>query len=264
MLPFEQSVRTRAGSMAAPLRKTAGWAALALLLAASPASAQEGSSRYLTLIGVPLATGAPAGVGFVSLSGTTRRNPGTSDVDGSAALGFGLGDSNRVGVQLSAHITSLTDNFGDSGYLAVKLSHRLANAPQPTFVGLTVDHLVPWGDATLARTGVSVALTSFSNLTTAGGGRYPVIWSLGVGSKVRKIQTEPGIFAGVGVGLTPTLGASIAVNGDEVELGVAWRPAGSDRVAIAAAVSDALDRNDHRRITIAVSYAIPHLSGASR
>ena len=239
-------------------------AAVGLMLMASAALAQDGPQRYPTLLGVPLATVAPDGVGFVSLSGTTRRNPGSNDIDGSAALGFGLGDPDRLGVQLSAHITSLTAAFGDSGYLAVKLSHRLASAPQPTFVGVTIDHLVPWGDATLAKTGVSLALTSFATITSKDGGRYPVIWSMGVGNKLVKDRTEPGIFAGLGVGVTRTLGASIALNGDEMELGVAWRPAGSDRIAIAASLSDAFDQNNHRRITIAVSYAVPQLFGGSR
>ena len=252
------------GQMAAASGVRAVCAAIALMLAASAALAQEGPPRYATLIGVPLATGAPAGVGFVSLSGTTRRNPGTRDIDGSAALGFGLGNPDRLGVQLSAHITSLTAAFGDSGYLAVKLSHRLASAPQPTFVGLTIDHLVPWGDATLATTGVSLALTSFATITAVDGQRYPVIWSMGVGNKLRQSRTEPGIFAGLGFGVTKTLGASIALSGDEMELGVAWRPAGSDRIAIAASLSDAFDQNNHRRITVAVSYAIPHLFGGSR
>lgn len=239
-------------------------AAAAALHMASAAMSQEGPPRYATLIGVPLATGAPDGVGFVSLSGTTRRNPGSNDVDGSAALGFGLGNSDRLGVQLSAHITSLTAAFGDSGYLAIKLSHRLPDQLQPTFVGLTIDHLVPWGDATVQPAGVSLALTSFASVTTPSGGRYPVIWSMGVGNNLRQGQTKPGIFAGLGVGMTKTLGASIAVNGEEMELGLAWRPAGSDRIAIAAALSDALDHNDHRRITVSVSYAMPHLFGGGQ
>ena len=253
-------------SAVAAVAAVAAIAAFGVLVLSAPAAlAQDGVARYATLIGVPLAVGAPNGVGFVSLSGTTRRNPGSSDLDGSAALGFGLGSAETgVGVQLSAHITSLTDAFGDSGYLAVKLSRRLDGGAVPTYVGVTIDHLARWGDATLADAGVAVALTSFASLTAANGQSYPLILSFGVGNKLRQIQTEPGIFAGLGVGLTPSLGASIALYGDEVELGAAWRPPGSRNFAVAAALSDAFDQHDHRRVTVSVSYAIPQLFGASR
>ena len=236
-----------------------------LWLGAGVVQAQDRPPLYATLIGVPLATGAPGGMGFASLSGTTRRNPGSSDADGSAAIGLGFGNADSlVGVQVSAHITSLTDNLGDSGYLAMKLSRRIGAAATPTYVGLTIDHLVPWGDATVRDPGASVAVTRFSRLPGANGAVYPLILSLGAGTNLSEDQTRPGVFAGLGVGLTPAFGASLALNGDSVELGAAWRPPGLRNVALAVALSDALDWHDHRRVTLSVSYAMPGLFGGSQ
>jgi hypothetical protein len=249
------------------LRQTiCGFASVLLLgVWAVAASAQDRPPLYATLIGVPLATGAPAGMGFVSLSGTTRRNPGSTGADGSAAFGLGFGNADDgVGVQVSAHITSLTDNFGDSGYLALKLSRRIEGAGPPTYIGLTVDHLVPWGDATVRDPGAAIAVTSFSRLQGANGTAYPVILSLGAGTNLTRNQTEPGIFAGLGVGLTPNIGASLALNGDSVELGAAWRPPGVRNMAVVVALSDALDQNNHRRVTLSVSYGLPGLFGGGR
>lgn len=244
-----------------------GMAALAMaaLLGACPAQSQDRPPLYATLIGVPLATGAPDGVGFASLSGTTRRNPGSNGADGSAAFGLGFGNSDTgVGVQVSAHVTSLTDNLGDSGYLAVKLSRRIQAAALPTYVGITVDHLLPWGDATVRDPSATVAVTSFGRLPGANGRIQPLILSLGAGTNLTRGQTRPGLFAGLGIGLTPNVGASLALNGDSVELGAAWRPPGLRNVAVAVALSDALNWQDHRRVTLSVSYAVPGLFGGSR
>ena len=249
----------------AMLRLTFCTGAALLWLAVGSVQAQDRPALYATLIGVPLATGAPDGMGFASLSGTTRRNPGSTGADGSAAFGLGFGNAESgVGLQVSAHITSLTANLGDSGYLALKLSRRIGAAPTPTYVGLTLDHLVPWGDATVRDPAASIAVTSFSRLTAANGQVYPLILSLGAGTNLTKDQTKPGIFAGLGVGLTPSFGASLALNGDSVELGAAWRPPGLRNVALAVALSDALDQLDHRRVTLSVSYALPGLMGGGR
>lgn len=237
------------------------------LLGACPVQAQapDRPPLYATLIGVPLATGAPDGMAFASLSGTTRRNPGSNQADGSAAFGLGFGNADAgVGLQFSAHVTSLTDTLGDSGYLAVKLSRRIEAAAMPTYVGITVDHLVPWGDATVRDPAATFAVTSFTRLPGANGVVYPVILSLGAGTNLTRNQTRPGLFAGLGIGLTPDFGASLALNGDSVELGAAWRPPGLRNVAVAVALSDALNWQDHRRVTVSVSYAMPNLFGGSR
>ena len=72
-------------------------------------------------------TVAPAGLGFVQLSGTNDSPAGRTD--GSLALGMGFGSAeDGLGVQVTAQVTSLTDSFGDSGYLGLKLSRRLGAA----------------------------------------------------------------------------------------------------------------------------------------
>ena len=109
---------------------------LVLLLGAGAVAADE-TAPHLTLLGIPSATVAPHGSGFVSLQFTNQRQGPGTDSDASLSFGAGFGDAERtLGVQLTAEVTSTTDDPGDSGYFDVKLSRRISSGQTPAYLGL--------------------------------------------------------------------------------------------------------------------------------
>jgi hypothetical protein len=226
---------------------------LATALAAHGASAQDGR-KHLMLAGIASGTVAPHGLAFLSLSGTNRSPAG--ETDGSMAIGFGLGSAeDNIGVQVTAQITSLTDEFGDSGYLQFKVSRRLADG---LYLGLQADHAIAWGDSELVDPSAKLALTYFTDIQ-AGGDSFPLIMTVGAGTNVRDLGDDPGLFAGVGVGLTESLGASVAFSGDYFDVGLGLKV--SDQLSVTAAVNDVFDQRDRQRVTVSVTYAMQNLFG---
>jgi hypothetical protein len=212
-----------------------------------------GQNRNLTLLGIPSATVAPAGVGYVALSGT-RRSPMNARTDGSLELGLGLGNAETgVGVQGKAVVTSLTDDFGDSGYLGVKLSRRVATGQVPVYAGVEVENLAAWGESSDNDPSVSAMVTGFAAIPS-GGGQMPVMFTLGAGSHLRDGGTQPGLFAGVGAGFTRHLGGSVAWTGEALSLGVSLRPPGDAPVVMNLTLDDATDRLEQQRVSVSVAW----------
>jgi hypothetical protein len=217
---------------------------------AGPGLAQ---SKNLTLLGIPSATVAPAGVGYVALSGT-RSSPMNARTDGSLELGLGLGNAETgVGVQGKVVVTSLTDDFGDSGYVGFKLSRRIAAGQVPFYAGVEVDNLAAWGESGDNDPSVSAMLTGFAAVPM-GDGQMPVMFTLGAGSHLRDNGTEPGVFAGVGAGFTRYVGGSVAWSGEALSLGISLRPPGDAPVVMNLTLDDATDRLDEQRISVSVAW----------
>lgn len=267
--------------------------ALALGVCALPADAQNLSARTnpfnVTLQGIPSATVAPNGLAFASLSGTTRRAGAPStDFDGSAAVGLGFGSAERaVGVQVTGNITSLTDDFGDSGYFDLKLSRRIKGGASPTYFSVTFGRIGAWGDArrrTVTESFVgdseclecdeiidtrivdsneitgTVALTQFSQLSLGRSATsYPVMFTLGAGTHIRNDQTDPGVFFGAGIGLSESLGVSAAWGGEYVNIGANLRLKQFKNASLSATVYDVFDTKDSRRLTMSVNFFTPNL-----
>lgn len=228
----------------------------------SAAVAQEGRV-HLRLLGIQSATVAPHGVGFAALSLTNKRAPGDNSNDGSAVLGFGLGDAeNSVGVQLNAHITSLTDDFGDSGYLSIKASRRLSAGQSPVYGSLIFGQLANWGDANPRDANFSAAITRFTWVNNEGSGRaYPLMMTLGAGTDLRNNDTDPGVFAGIGVGLSENMSASLAWTGESVTVGTGFKIRGLDDIGFGLAIDDALNQVDNRRLILSIGYRFNNLFG---
>lgn len=245
-------------------RRCLGLTTALVLCLASAASAAE-DRKHLTLNGIMSATVASNGLAFVGLSGTTKA-VSSGRTDGSLAFGVGFGNAeDRLGVQLTANITSLTADsggfgFGDSGYLALKFSKRLGE--RPVYLGLEFDRLLPWGAAkgpTAAYDpGVRLALTWFSGVD-AGGETYPLVMTIGAGNHVRNNQTDTGVFAGVGVGLSRSASASLAWSGDYLDLGLGVKVA--DNLFLNATLNDAFAMEDERRLTLSVTYTFNMFGG---
>jgi len=249
-----------------PIRATVFGAAIGLFacVGAAPGAAVAQTSgapaNYVTLLGIPSATVAPGGTAFGALSLANKRIAPGPRSDGSLAFGLGLGSAeDSVGVQMTAHITSLTDSFGDSGYFEIKASRRIADGNAPTYLSFALSG-AGYGDAKTRETAATVALTSFRQVRFSDGGDlYPVMFTLGAGTNRRNNESDAGIFGGVGIGVTPNMGLSAAWSGEYVNLGAAFRFDGFENFSVSAAVYDAFDQKDSRRIGVSFVYVLQDL-----
>lgn len=219
--------------------------------------------KNVTLLGIESATVAPHGMIFGALSGTTRRSSTVDKSDGSFQLGVGLGNAERgIGVRIGAVTTPLSNGFGDTGYFTVKLSRRIVAGRMPTYLGLSVGRLARWGNTAGVDTGATLVVTSFSQVRFAPGGEsYPVMFSLGGGTNIRKNSTHPGAFAGVGIGLSRNVGASLSWSGDYFDLGTAFRFDGLPNLGFTVEVDDVFDQRSSRRLTGALVWYLPKAFG---
>lgn len=229
---------------------------IAALFAAAQAIAQS-SDRHLTLLGIPSATIAPHGTGFVSLQYTNQRPGPAKGSDASLSFGIGLGDAeNTIGVQLSAEVTSTTNKPGDSGYFDLRLSRRISDGATPVYLGVGAWRLGAWGNAKGQDVAGDLTLTFFPAVETAQGTTRLMV-SLGAGTHVRANQTEPGGYAGIGFGFTRNFGASAAWYGDHAIFGVSYRPTRIRNVQFTAALVDAFDNTNDRRAVFSVNLIFP-------
>lgn len=221
------------------------------------------SQKNLTLLGIESATVAPRGMIFGALSATTRSSSLVNKSDGAFQLGVGLGNAERgIGVQIGAVATPLSSGFADSGYLTVKLSRRVAAGRMPTYLGFSVSQLGRWGHTPGVETAGTFVVTSFTQVRfTPGGESFPVMFSVGGGTNIRKDSTHPGAFAGVGIGLNRNVGASLAWAGDYFDLGAAFRFDGMPNLALSVEVDDVLNQRNSRRLTGALVWYLPKAFG---
>jgi hypothetical protein len=218
--------------------------------------------KHLTIVGIPSATVAPHGTVFGSLALTNRREGVLRDWDGSAALGFGYGSAEEaIGFQFSATIASMTRTFGDSGHLSIKASRRIAAGAMPTYLGASLDYIAPWGDSRHREPSATLALTSFASVDFGGASPTPLMMTLGAGSHIRNNDSRPGVFGGVGVGLTEHLAASVSVLDDAVDFGMGFRPGNPEGVFFTFALNDALNLRDRRRVTMTATWALSDVFG---
>jgi len=256
-------------SLAVPACAAALWTATFM----SPAQAQD-APRHLTLLGIPSGTVAPMGTGFVTLDYATERPGPGSGADASLSFGVGFGNAEEtIGVQLSSVITSTTNSLGDSGYFDLRFSRRIVDSESPVYLGFGVSRIGAWGDARRYTTIVSgggggavtrqlnrdvsldATLSIFTQVQT-GRGPMPLMMSVGGGTDIRKNGTEPGVYAGIGAGLSRDFAASAAWYGDHAILGVSYRPANLPAMSLNVALVDVANKTGDRRAVFSVNYLL--------
>jgi hypothetical protein len=235
----------------------------AIIIGSSSAGLADGN-KMVTLQGIRSATVAPNGLAFASLGLTSRRDSlgdFFDEGDGSIVLGFGLGDaSETIGVQVSASITSLTDDFGDSGSLSIKAARQISGVTVPTFVGLSFDRLAGWGDGTLIDESATLAVTMFPTVNIRGQS-YPLMITAGFGDSVLDHHREPGGYIGAGIGITENFGASFAWTGESVTLGTAFKFDALENIRFSASVEDVFDQVGGQRLTLSATYYLDNVFG---
>lgn len=235
------------------------------------------SRKNVTLLGVPSATVAPHGLVFGSLSYSDNSDARLFDYerdngDLSLVLGFGLGSAEEgVGLQVAANLTEIDRGADAGGFFSVTASRRLSAGPTPIYGAISVSHLGEWGESDSYTSfytvepkdrdpSASIAFTAFPSVIGQNGEQWPLMLTLGAGTQVRNDQTDPGIFAGVGVGLTETLGASVSWYGDYATVGAAFRPKDTNAYFTASLV-DAFDQQDSQRVVVSLNFALANVFG---
>lgn len=236
---------------------------------ALPAQAADDAPKLVTLLGIPSAVVAPNHSAFVSLSYSTRSNvAGTFIEADDSSLGFGtvLGDAGTgVGLQFGASLIGLNSDYGTgigvgkSGTLSFQAAHLLAT-PTPTFIAISVDHFTGWGVADGIDPAIAAIVTVFPT-ARFGDQSYPLMLTLGLGDHVRNGETDPGAFAGIGIGLTPNFGLSAAYTGETATFGTSFTADALPNWSFSAQLDDAFDQQDGRRVTLSATVLLENAFG---
>lgn len=251
------------------------WSGLAVTLAVAIPAAAFAQDRSALLLKVPTApamgaatgraqpgvsTASPLGFGpnmgdvFVGF-GYQNEARGTTEDDGSASLGFGLGNSQSM-VGLEAVITSLStvrEGFFKRTALGLKL-HR--DLPNDAAIGVGVEGIMLNG-GTDSKTSAYVALSKYASL---GSGEYFNAVTLNVGAGNGRFQRVAdfaadkngiNVFASAGLRVTSWLGAIGEYTGQDVNLGLSLAPIPSIPLVITPALADVTTTaNDKVRFTL--------------
>lgn len=234
---------------------------------AAPAVVPQAASPVPTLAfpaiyGAASAIPAPGGTAFV---GVTYVNPrdGISGRDGDGDLSFGytFGSPVRnVSVTLAATVLGL-DPFGDSGESYIGLSRMLtAGENSATFIGASSSGWGTWGDAAGKAVSSAVYVSHLVAFPMAGGSELPVQFTLGYGDNSTLSDTgngvvDGGFFYGVGVGLTPTLSASLSGTETQVNLGVGLTVPSVPGLGFSVGVLDVTDNTNRQQFSLSAAFA---------
>jgi hypothetical protein len=173
--------------------------------------------------GSPTAYGAGWGQTFAGIGGQTIDEP-NSDVDGSALLGFGVGDPNRyLGFEAAMNIISLTNSFGDAGSWGFKVHHTFADR-SALAVGLA--DVGGWGDANETNTTTFVAYSRAMDLEPANPKRpLTLAWNVGLGNEsLAEPDADLGVFGSVALSWHRQSSVIADYNGRDLGLAVSAVP----------------------------------------
>ncbi|MGQ0587454.1 MAG: hypothetical protein ACT4PK_09675 [Gammaproteobacteria bacterium] len=141
--------------------------------------------------GAPTAFGAGWGQAFAGLGGRTLSEGSSQDpdqdLDGSALVGFGMGDPRVLGLEIAMNIVSLSDGFAQDGSWGFKLHHSF---PFRAAIAFGVDDGSGWGDAGDTH---SSAYAAYSQVIDLAGDspKRPLSLAFGLGAGKQRFA-EPG------------------------------------------------------------------------
>ena len=211
-----------------------------------------------TIIGVPSARVPNSGTLSYGLGLTSQRGPESESADGAAAISFAFAPTEGIfRYQVSTVITSLTDDFGDSGYLRFKVGTEIPIRSNALHVAGTIDRFVPWGDAKHLDEVITFAIgTSFEYDFRYLGQTFPVSLVAGFGSDLSLESDRYDFFSGIGVTLSPRLDMSFSTFGGTVNAGFSLKSNGfrlnsflADSV-VSFAFADVFDDQGRRRLVV--------------
>ena len=150
--------------------------------------------------GSPVAYGADWGQLFAGVGGQTLPAGSGDSVDGSMLVGMGFGDSQvTAGLELSATVISITDDFGADGSFNAKMHRAL---PGRASVALGVEETQGWGLAETTQPSIYAVYTQTIDLVPQSPRRpVPLVFNVGAGDErfVDPGEGGVGLFASVSV-----------------------------------------------------------------
>ncbi|WP_281968411.1 hypothetical protein [Roseovarius nanhaiticus] len=221
----------------------------------------DAARQFAAHPGIPSGFAAPRGALFFGVGGSTKTQESNADsVDGSLFAGLGLPTgSDAFDAHVIANITSTSsEDFGDSGSFALKLSHRRDHDFGTFALGLGVTGLAGWGDAERGDPAASLTGSWATHVVPEAAPAFPVIVSFGVGSDVTEDE-KTGAFGGLGIGFTPNFSGSLGYNGRESVIGLSRVVPELDGLNLSMGINGALEDHPERRAIFTVSYTITDL-----
>jgi len=219
--------------------------------------ARRAYPQRVSIVGIPSGFGAARGLVFFSASATNRRDRRRSGGwDASLVVGFGLGDPYKgIGITTVIEITSVSPfHFGSSGKVGLQLSRQFPLGTKwQGAAALGLQNLVTWGDSNVLGRDWDF---SFSAIRPADEVlNFPVIVTAGYGSAVIGFRSDPGYFAGIGIGVHKNIGISLGWYGDEAIAGASFWPTPRKNLQINLGLGDILNNVSGRRIILTVTIA---------
>ena len=209
---------------------------------------------YTSIQGVGSGSVAPAGVGFIVLSGTTTEGTGggNGDFDGALSFGTGLPSFGPVGVQISTNITSVNpDDFADSGSFSIKFGTIYDGTINHVKVGLSFGSLAGWGDATSTDTTTSLAVSSKNTFYTDAGNSYTYSWALG--AKTNSADSDIDIFSGLSLGLSSSLSVSASNSAAQTNVGLGWNIPNLNGTSLSVTANDVFEKGPSSGVTVSLA-----------
>lgn len=209
--------------------------------------------------GVPSAVAPIGGTGFI---GATYANPrgGAEGAggDGDLLAGYSIGNPvTGVSLTFSLAVTGV-DPFGDAGSLSLSASRFLrAGDISATFAGVSVSNLAPWGP-NAERPEMFSAYVSHLIGAPAGSREIPVQIVAGYGSdNTRRTDgsavLDDGFFAGIGIGLTPTISGGLSATSTQVNVGASVSIPNTN-IGVTIGVLDVMDNTDRQQVSVSFAY----------
>lgn len=182
-----------------------------------------------------IAFGSPVGFGLswgqigVGVGGATTDRQNGDDLDGSAAVSFGLGDAKKwVGLEANLNLISLTDNgtdsdFGEDGSVNLKLHTTL---PGQAAFAVGVQNIGRFGAAETTSSSVYAAVTKIYNLSSDPLSPLPMSVNIGVGDGRFQNNGNDGASVFGGIAIIPHQKFSIITDwtGRDLNAGVSIAP----------------------------------------
>lgn len=214
--------------------------ARALLAALSSPASSPG-----IVFGSPVGFGIDWGEVAVGVGGQTiaKRCANCDSVDGSASIGFGVGNAQRyIGLETTVSIISLKESFGDDGAVGMKLHTTL---PGRSAFAVGVENIGRWGAAKAGSSSVYAVGTKFIDLRPSNPANpMPLSLNLGIGdNRFANVGDDgAGVFGGVAFLPMQQLSLIADWTGRALNLGVSAAPIRSMPLTITAGAQNVSGR----------------------
>ena len=203
--------------------------------------------------GSPTAFGAGWGQAFAGIGGQTVDEP-NSEVDGSALLGFGLGDPHRyLAFEAAMNVISLTDSFGDAGSWGFKAHHTFGDR---SAIAVGLADTGGWGDAKETSTTTYAAYSRVMDLDPASPKRpLTLAWNVGIGNESLADPDEDiGVFGSVALSWHRQSSVIADYNGRDLGLAVSAVPFYRIPLVITAGLINVTERYEDLQFAGGIGY----------